>query len=86
MARSLRGQRAAFLAAGTDGHDGATNAAGAAVDGTTWEEAERRGLRPAEALASFGAAAVLGALGAGIPARHSESHCGELYLLLRALP
>lgn len=82
VARALRGQRADFLAAGTDGHDGNTSAAGAVVDGKTWDEAERRGLRPAEALASFAATPLLEALGLTIPERHSQAHCGELYLLL----
>ena len=86
MARALRGTRAAFLAAGTDGRDGNTSAAGAAVDGESWDEAERRGLHPDQALASFGATPLLEALGRAIPARHSEAHCGELYLLLSALP
>ena len=84
MARALRGERdVAFLAAGTDGRDGATNAAGAVVDGSTWDEALRRGLDPDRALADFASTPLLAALGAALPARHTGAHAGDVFLLLR---
>ena len=84
MARKLRGDRAAaFLAAGTDGRDGPTGAAGAMVDGATWEEAERRGLAPDRGIDEFDAGRILGALGLLIPERHTGAHAGDLFLLRR---
>jgi hypothetical protein len=56
------------------------------VDGSTWDDAERRGLQPERALAEFDAARVLGALGLLLPSRHTGAHAGDLFLLRRQAP
>jgi hydroxypyruvate reductase len=65
-ARALAGAPAgvALMAAGTDGRDGPTDAAGAIVDGTTWQRILDAGRDPARDLAAHDAYHALDAAGA----------------------
>jgi glycerate 2-kinase len=61
-----------LLAAGTDGRDGPTDAAGAFADATTWESIRASGIAPEEALARHDSYSALDAIGA----LHRRGHTG----------
>ncbi len=79
VALSLAGRRdAAFLAAGSDGRDGNSDNAGAAVDGCTVADGE---VEIGEALAHAASAAACARVGACIPAWETGTNLADLHLL-----
>ena len=68
------------LAAGTDGSDGPTEAAGAVVDPTTLARARARGLDPRAALAANDSHPVFGALGDLVETGATGTNLMDLYL------
>jgi hydroxypyruvate reductase len=75
-----------ILAAGTDGRDGASEDAGAIVDGATCERALDAGLDPAEALAAADTGRLLEATGDLIHTGPTGTNVGDLVLALRVAP
>lgn len=69
-----------LLAAGTDGRDGATDAAGAIVDGTTWPAVAEGGRDPANALASHESYKALRAANALIPRRDTGTNVNDVVI------
>jgi len=49
LAREIEGQHIDLIIAGTDGTDGPTDAAGACINGTTWQSGAEDALRRANA-------------------------------------
>ena len=68
------------LAAGTDGSDGPTDAAGAIVDGTTLDRARRQGLSPQEALATNDSHEFFSRLGDLVVTGPTGTNLMDLYL------
>lgn len=77
-----RGRGVTLLAAGTDGRDGPTDAAGAIVDADTWRRIAERGMDPAAALARHDAYPALDAAGALFRTPPTGTNVNDLALVL----
>jgi glycerate-2-kinase len=82
----LDGAPAALLAAGTDGVDGPTDAAGALVDGGTLPRARSLGIDVAAALESTASHRVLDATGDLVRTGPTGTNVADLVVALRAAP
>jgi hydroxypyruvate reductase len=81
-AKQIAGENIVVLSAGTDGIDGSSPAAGAVVDGTTWQRAKAAGFDPDAALASFNAHPLFDALGDAIVTGPTGTNVRDLRILL----
>src|SRR5271166_4418032 len=81
-AQQIAGENITVLSAGTDGIDGNSQAAGAVVDGTTVERAQRRGFDVATALAQFDSFSLLDAIGDAIITGPTGNNVRDLRILL----
>ena len=80
---SLRGvKRCCLVSVGTDGIDGPTDAAGAVVDGETYEEALKRGLNPVQYLRENDSNTFFKKVGGVILTGPTGTNVGDLLLLL----
>jgi hydroxypyruvate reductase len=77
VARAIAGGDVSFVACGSDGSDGPTPAAGAAVDGTTWDAAGEA------ALSVFDSHPYLQRRGATLVTGPSGTNLNDLFLLAR---
>lgn len=82
MAEAMAGdEHMAFLAAGTDGTDGPTSAAGGIVDGLTKRELESKGIDAQAAIAGYDSSTALAAVGARLETGPTDTNVTDLHLL-----
>jgi hydroxypyruvate reductase len=77
-AEGERGHGITLLAAGTDGRDGPTDAAGAVVDATSWDAIRAAGRDPAEDLTEHRSYAALDRIGALLRTGPSGTNVGDV--------
>lgn len=82
MAQAMAGdEHMAFLAAGTDGTDGPTDAAGGLVDGNTIAELEAKKVDVADAIRRYDSYTALGKIDARIETGPTDTNVTDLHLL-----
>jgi glycerate 2-kinase len=81
-AENIAGEKITVLSAGTDGIDGNSPAAGAIVDGTTIERAQKAGLNVHTAIDRFNAYPLFHALGDAIETGPTGNNLRDLRILL----
>ena len=85
-AEGERGEGITMLAAGTDGRDGNSDAAGAVVDATTWDAIHHAGRDPADDLAEHRSFDALDAVGALLRTGPSGTNVGDIVVGIVARP
>ena len=81
MAAPLASSSCAFVAIGSDGRDGPTDAAGAVIDGRTLSRLASRGIDAAGALERCDSHRALAAVGAVIPRFDATTNLTDLYIV-----
>jgi hydroxypyruvate reductase len=80
-----RGEGIAILAAGTDGRDGATDAAGAVVDARSWRAVRNAGRDPERDLVEHDSHRALDAIGALVRVGPTGTNVGDVVIGIVAI-